>query len=479
MNKKLFKIFLWYVAGLGGLLVLGLVGANLWAAQQEKPIEKELEAFVEQFPPTESNESALKLQELSAPLGIQLFESGKESNEQSNSTPTQSDRQTIEAIQTELTEYLDEQIAKPNNEIDAPPETLQRYLNSKADAIAAIRNHVLNQEIPNWETDITWVVSGDASFPLPSFVGLVNLQKILALDILEKQRLGDTKGAAQMMEVSWKLNQSQWRRPELISQMVALIIGKYQLGVMRKLDVSPPHWQQHLVEHDYWKSMSRSLQGEFLFQFNGVKNMHLYSSEGSFSEKMFLSSPLGKTFFQVTAIDSYQASRQIIFGLPGTEFDGSKSTSHKKTEPPNICLWEPIEPEMSVAWWNIFAQMLMPSFYHVLLKARQYQLDLELTDKILQVKELAKKEGKFPQSIPNLESSVCPGVNWVYQVKPDGSMSISLEQKSQWLVEKEKEPKALPLNYDARLLNQSSVISHQSCTRMVGDLNPPPTRSTN
>ena len=414
MKKKLFKILLWSVAGLGGLLVLGLVGGNLWAAEQEKPIEKELEAFIEQFPRTETNESALKLQQLSAPLGINLFETPTESDEQSNSTPTQSDREALEAIQTELTEYLDKQIAKPNDEIDAPPETLQRYLSSKTDAIAAIRNHVLNQEIPNWETDITPIVTGDITFAVPSFLGLVNLQKILALDILEKQRLGDTKGAAQMLEVSWKLNQSLGSRPELISQLVALIIGKYQLGVMRKLDVFPSQWQQYLVEHDYWASMSRSLQGEWFFQYNFLNNLHRYITDPEAGleislEERFLITPLGKIYRRFSAIDTYQTLKQINLGLTGTESEGGNKSTHKEAEPPNICLTEPIEPEISAAWWNSFGHIAIPSFYSQLPKATQYMLDLELTYKILQIKELAKKEGKFPQSIPNLESSVCPG----------------------------------------------------------------------
>jgi hypothetical protein len=69
-------------------------------------------------------------------------------------------------------------------------------------------------------------------------------------------------------------------------------------------------------------------------------------------------------------------------------------------------------------------------------------LELELTQKVLQVKEMAATEGKLPESLPNAESAVCPGYQWVYEVSGDKS-SLSLTPTPTL----GEDSKALPLIY--------------------------------
>jgi hypothetical protein len=73
-------------------------------------------------------------------------------------------------------------------------------------------------------------------------------------------------------------------------------------------------------------------------------------------------------------------------------------------------------------------------------------LELELTQKILQVKALAAKEGKWLPSVPDTESSICPGAKWLYRVAPDGTMSISFSEQPEWLEER-LERGGLPFTY--------------------------------
>jgi hypothetical protein len=70
-------------------------------------------------------------------------------------------------------------------------------------------------------------------------------------------------------------------------------------------------------------------------------------------------------------------------------------------------------------------------------------LELELTQKILQVKEMAAKEGKLPESLPNMESAVCPGYQWVYGVAEDKRRSLSLTP----VPTLGEDDRALPLTY--------------------------------
>ena len=75
-------------------------------------------------------------------------------------------------------------------------------------------------------------------------------------------------------------------------------------------------------------------------------------------------------------------------------------------------------------------------------------LDLELTQKILQVKALAAKTGKWPASVPEMKSSICLGAKWLYRVAPDGTMSLSFSEKPKWLDERLKSnSRWLPFTY--------------------------------
>jgi hypothetical protein len=52
----------------------------------------------------------------------------------------------------------------------------------------------------------------------------------------------------------------------------------------------------------------------------------------------------------------------------------------------------------------------------------------ELTQKILLIKELrlASPDGKWPETIPGIEKSLCSEYRWIYRIKPDGTMCISM-----------------------------------------------------
>ena len=61
-------------------------------------------------------------------------------------------------------------------------------------------------------------------------------------------------------------------------------------------------------------------------------------------------------------------------------------------------------------------------------------IDLELTQKILQVRQLQSESrlGTWPREIPGIESSICSGAQWVYQVTPEGTMSLAFSRKLEW-----------------------------------------------
>ncbi|MEG4243031.1 hypothetical protein QUA51_10020 [Microcoleus sp. Pol10_D6] len=444
--------------GLTGLLAVWIVGGNYIASVHEKEIEQDLAAFAQRFPKTETNDVALKLApSLLAKVGPYA---------------------TWESFSQELNQYLDAEIAKPNDTINPPPEKLQRYLASKQTALAKLRQQVLiNNEVPHWKTDISWILEGDLTAPLPSYLWQANFQKVLALDILEKYRKGQTEAAAEMLEVSWKINQPLTENPLLLPQLVALIVAKYPVGVMRKADRLPAQWQQRLLEHDYRESILTSLQGEYLSKFkfsqdfawkyswssileaSGASSgiLPLFQTEPNYpptledkildwtlSHVLVWFKPVIKPYVRFCAIDTYHAYKRSLAASRQHNFCASDSATAK-----------------DFAWWNYIGRT-STNFPSQTSKAAKSMLDLELTQKILQVKALAAKTGKWPASVPDMKSSICPGAKWLYRVAPDGSMSISFSEKPKWLEERLKY-KGLPFTYSDKtppqLKNRASTRS--------------------
>ncbi|MEG4520931.1 MULTISPECIES: hypothetical protein [unclassified Microcoleus] len=468
------------VVGLAGLLAVWIVGGNYIASVHEKEIEQDLAAFAQRFPKTEPNDAALKLAASSAKVGFDggaSFSSADRSiKSRADFKSSEDDRKAFEEIRQELTQYLNAEIAKPNDTVNPPSEKLQRYLAGRQTALAELRQQVLNNEVPHWGTDITWMLEGDITFPLPSYLWQANFQKVLALDILEKYRKGQTQAAAEMLEVSWKINQSLTESPSLLPQLVALIVTKYQAGVMRKADRLPAQWQQRLLERDYRESILTSLQGEYLFQFKSLQDFlwkHSWSSilkasssyndggilsliQGNYfqtSEEKILDrtlspvlawfKPVIKPYVRFSAIDSYHAYKRSL----------AASRQH------NVCASD-LATAKDSAWWNYIGRT-STDLSNQTSKAAKYMLDLELTQKILQVKALAAKTGKWPASVPDMESSICPGAKWLYRVAPDGTMSISFSEKPKWLEER-LNYKGLPFTYSDKTLPQ---LKNRASTR--------------
>ncbi|MEG4228321.1 hypothetical protein QUA35_19140 [Microcoleus sp. N9_B2] len=466
------------VVGLAGLLAVWIVGGNYIASVQEKEIEQDLAAYAQRFPKTEPNDAALKLAASLAKVG---FDGGASFSSvdrfigsRADFRSSEDDRKAFEEIKQELKQYLDAEIAKPNDTVNPPSEKLQRYLASKQTALAELRQQVLNNEVPHWGTDISWILEGDMTAPGSAYLWQVNFQQVLALDILEKYRKGQTEAAAEMLEVSWKINQSSTESPLFMPQLVGLIVTKYPAGVMRKVDRLPAQWQQRLLERDYRESILTSLQGEYLYQFKFLQDFlwkHSWSSLldtyssilkdiGASSDRGMLSLIQGKYFSNLTSnltleekILDWTFSHVLVWFKPVIKpyvrFCAIDSYHAYKralaaSRQQNVCASDSA-PAEDLAWWNYIGRT-STSFPSQTSKAAKYMLDLELTQKILQVKALAAKTGKWPPSVPDMKSSICPGAKWLYRVAPDGTMSISFSEKPKWLEERLKY-KGLPFTY--------------------------------
>ena len=389
-------------------------------------MDKDEAAFLRQFPKTEDNQTAKQLGELAASqLGIAVTGRTEDSRPIS-----ESQQKAYQEIREELANYLTVQGQNATSSFDKVPPRLRDYLEKNADKITAIRTLLLNNEVPSWGTDISWISEGNtSSYRLPSYLGSVNLQRLFAVDMLYKQEQGKTEEVQETLEASWKLGQSLKNNPFLIGQLGGIISTRTYLGIIWKLDGLPSVWQQRLLEHDHRQSMLQTLTGEslsFRAYYRWLMNQPATALEDSKEEigedfvNLYLalgwsewSESLRKNFSRWEMIATYQG----------------KADMYKALAQENVCTWN----------FNNWRSTTEPIYGPLLEQSRflsgaweragKLMVELELTQKILQIKEM----GANARNLPNVQSAICPNAQWTYEFdnRPGGS-SIALTPLPRW-----------------------------------------------
>jgi hypothetical protein len=73
-----------------------------------------------------------------------------------------------------------------------------------------------------------------------------------------------------------------------------------------------------------------------------------------------------------------------------------------------------------------------------------------ITEKIQQVKQIARQTGKLPDSIPGFaSSSICPEFRWTYRALEKGDVDITLEKIPSWFMQNRKD---LPIQFQLKNL---------------------------
>ena len=95
---------------------------------------------------------------------------------------------------------------------------------------------------------------------------------------------------------------------------------------------------------------------------------------------------------------------------------------------------DPTDHAMRDGWsaGAIVAEIARPGLDRAWISADLVMLQLELTDRVLQARQLKAQMGRWPAAIPNVETSRIAGVHWAYRLGSDGQMSIAVSPTLQW-----------------------------------------------
>lgn len=435
MVKKFVKPLLLTSLGLLGVGV-ALWGTGLAIARQRQTKTDAIAAeFLNQFPTTDLNDSAKELDRLNAALGIAPSVVNSDAP-----APSDAAQQALETIQDDLKTYLDAQIQKTSGSLDPVPDPLSQYIQQYRSELAAIQQHLITAETLIWELDPE--AMADFSYAYPSLFQLATLNDLLLIQAIHDAQQGNSTAMMLAIEASTQINPALFQRPDLLSNLVGLIVTRKQAGVLRHLDAIPATIPDRLLALEQQQSMVEALNFEAWISYGGLKKIVRDTSSWdlmaeNFSDNM-TSIPFPKLYLTLSNVDTAQAMEQTYRRLPGRSIcEGNVAE---------------LEQELMVqpARWNYLGQIAMPSFLGQWHKGGLRMLELELTQKVLQAKTLAAQNGgQWPTKLPELASTVCPGEQWDYAVTPEGAMSLSFSHSFDG-VDEGHSLQHLPLTYQAK-----------------------------
>jgi hypothetical protein len=342
-----------------------------------------------EFPRVDDNASAARLVELARAVGIQMErpQEGK---------PAPRELSANRAVAEHVRDYFEKELTRSEDEVGPPPAPLRDFFDGHGPQLDAIVAFLTSSEPPVWKSEAA--LGPEAS--LPNLLGQIRLQKILVARCLSDLHAGRQQDADRVLTASWTLNQSLGSRVDIVSQLIGTAVARMHVGLARRL-AAPGPWRARLAGHDYRASLLRAMEVE--------KIGHLRHLAGS------------SRYARATRADYLDLSRILLVGFRDAPVgDGPLAPRFPK--------------DGDATPGGVLVSVSMPNLAEAVRRADRLMVDIELTDRVLQARELRAKLGNWPQEIPGFAASRMPDAHWIYAPAAggDGKLSISLSRELRW-----------------------------------------------
>lgn len=366
-------------------------------------IARAIAEFEARYPPTEVNSVALEIEDLAAKLGLDLAPPVADRH---HPAPDALARATASGAGV----YLSRQIELATDAIEAPPEELREFLLSNAVTLQRTVGLLAGGEVPRWALD----VRKGAGAPAPNLMGHVRLQRLLVAQALVDLEAGQFEDASRVLEASWTLNQTLIGRPELISNMVAISVGRLQAGALRKGAFALTPWVERLRFDGLGESVIASLRDDPILVLVGDTRGMSRSRE----------------------MAAYLSGTNRLADALGNQDPCGFSAELSRD------VWKPYfvgGPE------RVLAEIALPNQLNSLFRLFRLYLEAELSARLLEVRALRLADGSWPARLPDPESRICRGSRWSISPERDGSITLSFVGRFEdWA---NTPPQKLPLSF--------------------------------
>jgi len=370
------------------------------------------EEILARYPATEADSRALELERLVAELGIDLATRHYEER----AHPTNARTAEFGSVKADLGYYYKNVIERAHRGAVAPPANVAGFLRNHAEDLEAVRHHLIERGVPVWEMDLRRA----HAVPIPNLIGHIDLQKLLVTDALAALANGDREIALADLEAGWVLMQALSDSPFLISQLISMSDARLIVGTLRQIEGAPLPWHDRLTGHDFRRGMIEALkfEGWHWTQVGGpweVDGVEWWGGKllGSVAEPYV-------RFCLAHTSDDY---RERVTNLEAVGAICDHDLSARRAD-----------LNLSIPDWNLIAGLVVPSFGGIHRRIAQLELDLELTVKLIELEEDRRANGgawpDAPQGVA--DSRACPGDRWIYEVSPEGEMTLTFSREISW-----------------------------------------------
>jgi hypothetical protein len=388
--------------GLAALLSVSLTASPAFAGDwTPPPVATTWKAYEAAYPKKSVSAAALELESLAARLGIDLAPQGP-------AVPDPDDPDKVVTLRPDdgrdrpdpelerrmhspisaVGHWAEEELAEPSARVGKPSDAVTRFFEENAarlDAIAAVAS---GTRPVDWELDVA--LRGEA--PLPNLLGLTRLQRLLAARALLQVRAGEDDAALVTIEGMWRLAESLADQPYLISQLTAMRQARLVVGLLRKVSVPAFGWESRLRQRAFYEAFLAAFQND--------------------PWPTAADPELAPTVETITRI--YRRFADSLADRSACDWT-KESLTHA---------WE-VAASAEKSPDDMIAAIAWDSIVDMIPRSQRLLLESELTGLVLQAlaEKAASRDGEWPEHLPNLESSVCPGR--FYSYRRDAGVTIS------------------------------------------------------
>lgn len=363
----------------------GSVAARIALARADRTADREwaealapLSTVPGRYPPTETDDRALRLEGIASSIGIRLEAGG----------PTQ-----------------------------PPSSPLHRVDPAR---LAAAVELLRAGDPPVWAMD----PSDCRGAPATDLQGQRELQRLLLATARRTIARGELAAVAELLEASWKLNESLLRSPDLATHVAACAVVEQQMMLLCELPEPGDEWRVRLAAFDLEQHTLEAYRFE-------AWRARCLADRDSLAEIHPALRVIGLPLARLLAHQQHAAMLVAVRELPRREL--------RSFDPDAFAA----EQHARVSRANPIAQATLPNDWSSWPRSLRAALSVDLALRVIELRAAAAA-GREPASPQQRQPSRLPGVDWLYEAQPDG-IHIAIDSAG-W-----PEMAARPLEADLRL----------------------------
>ena len=281
--------------------------------------------------------------------------------------------------------YVRTQLAKPEETIDPAPPI--------PDGVDALRAHLLSGGAIVWEIDI----DRGAGAPMPNLGAHLHIGRLLTASALERARRGDP-GAWEDLRAQTVLSRVLWKRPELISALMALAMDRTVIAAARKMPKPAPAWFDEPRLFDYRRATMAAMQGDTLLVSIAQGQAAHEDDAGRNEVRRTADRAIFGPYLRLSTADYVARQRETAHLLAGVKvcaFDAGAFAAERAE---------------ALGWWNVMGRGSTPNIFGVWQRLFRFRAEIELTEHVLGLRS-------GPQSrCPEGEWQITP--EWIRFTRP-------------------------------------------------------------